>query len=63
MACEKLDMDGEDFNIEKDHETLILFLTRSEDWLRTVLECLESDENSGDPRQKHFIETFSAFGE
>lgn len=41
MTGEKRDMDGEDCNNEKKHETKILFLERIDDWIMTVLESLE----------------------
>lgn len=61
ITGERHDMDGEDSNNEKEHETEILFLARFDDWTMTVLKCLRTDENRGRTRHKNVVGTLQRF--
>lgn len=47
MTGEKRDVDSDDWNTEKEHETTISFLARLNALIMTVLELLVTNENRG----------------
>lgn len=61
MTCEKRDMEAQDSNTDKEHETTLLFISRLDDWIMAVLKWLRTDENRGGRGQKHFVEMVQRF--
>lgn len=61
MFSARRDIDCEDYNTEKQHETPILLIAWLEVWIMTFPDSTGADENSTTTRQKNFVETFQWF--